>query len=116
MRSDDDLVLRAHLALPLSYVAPRTGTETRLADIWCLALNMDCVGVEDHYNDLGGDSFIAALMFNLIEETFEIGIPVATLLKAPTIAQLAREVDRRLAMGNERPHRSPDQSRPERSR
>jgi acyl carrier protein len=116
MASDGDLVLRAHLPLPLGYAAPRTGTEEKLAEIWRLALNMDCVGVEDHYNDLGGDSFIAALMFSLIDEAFAIDIPAATLLSAPTIAQLARQIDVRLARKSARPCGRPDRSGPERPR
>jgi len=101
--SDNVLVFRARLQLPFPYVPPRNETERKLAEIWRLALGMDCVGVEDNYNDLGGDSLTAEQIFILIEETFEIKILTATLLTTPTVARLAQEVDRYLAAGSEGP-------------
>ena len=91
--SDGSLVLRELLLLPLPYVAPRTATEERLERIWRSVLRMDCVGVEDSYNDLGGDSFLAAVIFDLIEQEFGSRINIATLISAPTIAELARRID-----------------------
>lgn len=35
-------------------------------------------------------------MFSMIQEVFEIEVPTATLISAPTIAQLAREIERLL--------------------
>jgi hypothetical protein len=81
------------LALPKPYVLPRDDTEFRLAEIWRTVLSMDCVGVEDDYTDLGGDSYLAAVMFAMIEEVFGVRLPMATLIEAPTIAAFAREVD-----------------------
>ena len=79
--------------MPRPYVAPRTPTEQRLAEIWRTALSMDRVGVEDSYNDLGGDSFLAAIIFKMIEDTFRVTIPMATLVDAPTIAELAPKIE-----------------------
>jgi acyl carrier protein len=100
---EGSLVLRRQLALPGHYVAPRSDTERQLAEIWRRALNMDCVGAEDDYVDLGGDSYLAAVIFALIEEVFGVRLPMATLVGAPTIAAFAREVDR----SRERPN-APD--------
>ena len=94
MTDDGSRVLRRHLALPQPYVAARTATEKRLAEIWCAVLNMDCVGIEDDYSDLGGDSYYATVMFALIEETFGVHLPMARLVAGPTIAALAREIER----------------------
>lgn len=55
MQFDGSVVLRHQLFLPRPYVSPRTATEQKLSDIWCSVLSMDRVGIEDHYNDLGGD-------------------------------------------------------------
>ena len=87
------IVLRRQLPLLGPYVAPRTATERRLAEIWCNALGMDQIGIADGYEDLGGDSLRAAGIFAEIEQTFAIEIPMATLVDAPTIEQLARRVD-----------------------
>jgi acyl carrier protein len=95
LQKDGAVILRGDLQLPRPYVAPRTDTEQTLAEIWCTALSMDSVGVRDNYSDLGGDSLAAALMFTLIAEAFGIEVPTSTLLSAPTIADLAREIERR---------------------
>ena len=87
------IVLRRQFPLLGPYVAPRTPTEHRLAEIWRTALGMDQVGVADGYEDLGGDSLLAAGIFAEIEQTFQISIPMATLVDAPTIQQLAPRID-----------------------
>lgn len=107
MPSGGSVVLRRQLSLPLPYVPPRNAAEQKLAEIWRTVLRMDRVGVDDNYNDLGGDSFIAVLMFVSIEETFDIAIPVATLLSAPTIAELAAEIERLQAAKAAAPHQDP---------
>jgi len=93
MLQSGNLIRREQLPLPRPYIAPRTPTEQRLAGIWCKALNMNCIGIEDDYQDLGGDSFLAAVIFAEIVECFVITIPMATLIDAPTIALLALKVD-----------------------
>jgi acyl carrier protein len=75
------------------YVAPRTRTEQKLVEIWRDVLGVDRVGVSDHYDDLDVDSLLAASIFVEIEETFAISLPTATLVDAPTIEQVAREID-----------------------
>ena len=99
MSSPDEslLVPRDQLPLPRPYLAPRTTTERRLAEIWRTALSMDCVGVEDAYHDLGGDSLHAAAIFAEIGTVFLVELPVASLATAPTIAQLAPLIDRLMA-------------------
>jgi acyl carrier protein len=90
---EQPLVRREQLPLPRPYVAPRTLTEQRLAEIWRSALSMDRVGMEDGYFDLGGDSFLAATIFRMIEERFRVVLPMAILVDAPTIAALAPKID-----------------------
>jgi acyl carrier protein len=90
---EQPLVLRAQLPLPRAYVAPRTLTERLLAEIWRAALSMDLVGAEDRYSDLGGDSFLALIILNGIENKFQVAIPLAVFIEAPTIAALASRID-----------------------
>ena len=94
MSPDGSCVLRRQLPLLRPYIPPRNPVEEVLAEIWRTALNMDCVGVEDDYSDLGGDSFDATVIFAMIEEKFGVHVPLSTLIGAPTIASLAREVER----------------------
>jgi hypothetical protein len=90
---DRSLVRRAQLPLRSAYVAPRTPTEARLAAIWTDALSMDQVGVEDRYGDLGGDSFLAAVIFTMISDAFQIDVRPSFLAQAPTIAELGSRLD-----------------------
>lgn len=97
MSSGEYRIARQRLPLPAPYAAPRTVTEQRLAAIWQTVLSMDCVGVDDAYHDLGVDSILAAVIFRRIEDAFELGVPMAMLADAPTIARLAVKIDRLLA-------------------
>ena len=90
---EQPLVLREQLPLPRPYVAPQTPVERRLAEIWCSVLSMDCVGVDDRYHDLGGDSFFAVTILHRIEETFRVTLPLGVFAEAPTIAMLAQKID-----------------------
>jgi Phosphopantetheine attachment site len=42
--------------LGVAYVLPRTTLESKLAEIWAGVLQVDAVGVEDNFFDLGGHS------------------------------------------------------------
>jgi acyl carrier protein len=92
-------VLRGELPLSQPYVEPRTTTERKLADIWSSVLSMDCVGVDDSYHELGGDSFLAAIIFGLIEERIGVRLPMAILVSKPTVALLAADLDRSVEAG-----------------
>jgi len=90
---EQTLVLREQLPLPQPYEAPRTPTEQQLAAIWRTVLSMDRIGIRDTYFDLGGDSFLATAIFHSIQENFHIQAPMALLVDAPTIAELAAKID-----------------------
>ena len=87
------IVPREQFKLLGAYVAPRTPTEHKLADLWCKVLSMDRIGVSDKYEHLGGDSLLAASLFTEIEKTFKVIIPTDSLMEAPTIEQLARIIE-----------------------
>jgi acyl carrier protein len=64
-----------------------------LAEIWRRAFDMDCVGIADSYMDLGGDSLLAASIFAELQASFGLEIPLALLIEADTIEQLAQRID-----------------------
>ena len=97
MSTSETIVLRRHFPLLGPLVSPRTPTEKTLAEIWRKALCMDVVGITDNYEELGGDSLLAASIFAEIEDMFKIEIPMVTLVDAPTIEQLAPRIDERVA-------------------
>jgi acyl carrier protein len=90
----DNTVRRSQLPLLGAYQEPRSSTEKKLAEIWCRALAMDRVGIKDTYEDLGGDSLLAASIFAEMEKDFNIKIPWALLADADTIEAMALEIDK----------------------
>lgn len=93
------LVLRREFPLLGAYVASRTPTEHKLAEIFCSAFGMDQVSVRDDFEELGGDSLIAASILMDIEKAFAIAVPVASLARSPTIEQLAPVIDELIRKG-----------------
>ena len=72
---------------------PSTPTEKRLAALWQEVLGIERAGVTDNFFELGGDSLRSTQLILLIHEQFEKEIPLAVLLRAPTIARLASVLD-----------------------
>lgn len=77
---------------PNEYVAPKDNLETQLAKIWAAVLSKERVGIRDNFFDLGGHSLLAARLMHRIEQTFGQRLPLAALLQAPTIEQLAAQL------------------------
>jgi amino acid adenylation domain-containing protein len=71
------------------FVAPRDSTEETLLQIWTETLKNKHIGVKDSFFDIGGQSLLAVSLFAKIERAFGRRLPLATLLRAPTIEQLA---------------------------
>lgn len=72
------------------YVAPRTETERRIAEVWQELLGIKCVGIHDNFFELGGHSLKAAVMVARLQQQFEIGIN--DVFEHQTIAALSTKV------------------------
>jgi thioesterase domain-containing protein len=57
--------------------------------VWEKVLEINPIGITDNFFDLGGHSLLAARLFTEIERIFSRKLPLVTLLRAPTIEQLA---------------------------
>jgi thioesterase domain-containing protein/acyl carrier protein len=71
------------------FTAPKDVIESRLVQIWEAVLGVRPIGVRHHFFELGGHSLLAVKLMHRIEEAFGKNLPIATLLHAPTIEQLA---------------------------
>ncbi len=69
-----------------------TGTEAALVSLWCEILGLPRVGIHDDFFALGGHSLGAIRLCTAVEQRLGVLLPVATLFRAPTIAQLAVEL------------------------
>jgi len=74
------------------YIAPRKEIEINIANIWKKILELDQVGIQDNFFDLGGDSLSAMDMTLEVEKLLSKPIP-ALFFKKPTISYLTTLID-----------------------
>jgi amino acid adenylation domain-containing protein len=70
-------------------VSPADAIEARLVRLWEEVLELSPVSVDADFFDIGGDSLHAAALFARIAREFGRDLPVAALVRAPTIERLA---------------------------
>jgi amino acid adenylation domain-containing protein len=93
-----------HRALPVpdqtkpelkeTFVAPRTPVEKALAGIWVEVLGVGRVGIHDNFFELGGHSLNATQVASRLRAAFQIELPLRCLFETPTVAGLARAVQK----------------------
>jgi len=79
--------------LEQEYVPPRSQTERRLARIWSRVLDLETVGANDGFFELGGTSLLSMHLIALIHEEFGVEIPLTTIFQYPTLGMLARYLE-----------------------
>jgi acyl carrier protein len=85
---------REALGLTGEYAAPETQLERALAQLWSERLRIHPIGVRDDFFELGGDSLLAADLALAVDRAFGVEVPAAVLFTSPTIAELARALER----------------------
>jgi amino acid adenylation domain-containing protein len=76
-------------------VAP-TAVEDALCKLWAEVLRLDYVGVGENFFELGGHSLLAMQLISRVREQLNLEVPLQTLFEYPTVAGLARSVERML--------------------
>lgn len=71
------------------YLAPRTNTERRVAEVWQDYLGIEDVGVHDPFFEIGGTSMIGTAVVNGLSKSFGMALAPGSLFERPTVAQLA---------------------------
>ncbi len=79
-----------------SFLRPRTPIEQRLAKTLCSLLNLSEVSVSDNFFLLGGHSLLGTQLIVKIRSTFGVDLALRTLFDAPTIAELAAEIEKQI--------------------
>jgi amino acid adenylation domain-containing protein len=77
---------------------PRNQAEARLLTIWKQVLQLDRIGITDNFFDLGGHSLLGMRLLTEIDNAFGQRLPIATVFRAPTIAQMAAIMNQRIPM------------------
>ncbi len=82
------------------FAAPTGDLERRLSEIWRRLLEVDQVGAEDNFFDLGGHSLLLIRVREEVRKELAIELPVVDLFRYPTIRRLAERLGGGGATGN----------------
>jgi acyl-coenzyme A synthetase/AMP-(fatty) acid ligase/acyl carrier protein len=83
---------RARPDLSTPFAPPRDELERLLAGVWATVLDLEAVGIDDHFLDLGGHSLAAMRVAALVMEATDVEMPLSALLATPTVAEMAAVV------------------------
>ncbi|WP_151484726.1 non-ribosomal peptide synthetase, partial [Streptomyces albicerus] len=68
---------------------PRNSHEEKLCALFGELLGVERVGIDDSFFELGGHSLLAARLSAGIRSAFDIDMPIRTIIRYPTVAELA---------------------------
>ncbi|GLQ98962.1 non-ribosomal peptide synthase/polyketide synthase [Dyella mobilis] len=73
--------------------APRNPREAWLCQLYAQVLGVEHVGIDDSFFALGGDSLLAVRLIGQIRSKLKMELPIRLLFEAPTVAELAPQLD-----------------------
>jgi amino acid adenylation domain-containing protein len=73
----------------IAYVAPVSDIEITIAGVWQDILQLEKVGIDDNFFDLGGNSFDIIKVNSKLQEVYEKNLRVVSMFKYPTVRSLA---------------------------
>ncbi|WP_245688611.1 non-ribosomal peptide synthetase [Thermogemmatispora onikobensis] len=77
-------------------LSPSNSIETTIAQLWEELLQVHSPSLQDNFFSLGGHSLLAAQLFARIEQRYGVRLNLSTLFKHPTIAELAKLIEKEL--------------------
>lgn len=84
----------SRMMISQQYIAPETYIEKEIAMIWAEFFDLDQIGIDDDFIDLGGHSLVAAQILVRIERTFEVKVSLKDMLtQGKNIRSLAAIVE-----------------------
>jgi amino acid adenylation domain-containing protein len=78
--------------LGAAFAAPQSELERIIAAVWQEALQVDKVGLNDNFFDLGGHSLLLARVHTRLREVLARDLSLVDLFRNPTVAALARSL------------------------
>lgn len=76
-----------------TFVAANTPLEEMVAGIWAQILGLEQVGIHDNFFELGGHSLLGTQVISQLRQIFQVEIPLRRLFEAPTVAELAKQIE-----------------------
>ena len=83
------------------YVAPSNDVEVALVEFWQEILNIDGIGVQESFFELGGNSLKVVKLFEKIKNNIYPDITIGQLFSNPTINQQSKLIQNNKTMVNE---------------
>ena len=71
-------------------IEPQTELERSVAAVWREVLQLERVGTEDNFFDLGGNSLMLARVQNSLQAVLQRDVPILSLFQYPTVSALAK--------------------------
>ena len=87
---------RARPAVATPFAPPRDEIERLLAVVWATVLDLEEVGIDDQFLELGGDSLAAMRIAARVTEVARVEVPMSALLATATVAEMATVVREQL--------------------
>jgi len=91
----DRLTVAQRPALETPYVEPGTALEKLIARMWCKALGVDRIGLNDNFFALGGDSVLGNQIFVEISTVLGVSISPEEAFENLTVAELVTLAEQR---------------------
>jgi len=80
-----------------AFVAATNDLERQIAEVWQEALQVDRVGMEDNFFDIGGHSLLMAKVHGRVQEIVGRDFSVVEMFRNPTVGALARYLNQETA-------------------
>lgn len=81
----------------MTFVEARTGLEEQLVGMWRQVLEVERIGVEDDFFELGGDSVVATQLLSRVKGAFSVNVALRDFFESPTVAGMSLLVVRQQA-------------------
>lgn len=76
-----------------TFLPPSNKNETFIAKIWADVLEIDRIGINDNFFDLGGHSFMIIKVHDQIQKQLNVSFPLIRLFEYTTVSSLAGFID-----------------------
>lgn len=94
--NQEPLLRRSDLMLSAPYQKPEGGIGQAVADVWQRVLNVDLVGMQDDFFEIGGDSLMASALSAGLESRFDCRFSPGNIVEASTVATQIAFIERQL--------------------